>query len=316
MGLMDKIKEEFEQTYISIEDFILYLAFRLEEPVETVVSWLLYNGFDKNISSYEVDKHYRIYCGDKTNGSDDNISQYFEQISIDGYFGYQEYLNDDEYHYDGDEDPSYDVYSLINRDFYLKLDDINRLKYITSLNPNLNFLDARKYRYDVHLCDSISARLDTNSYPGIKFYPALIYSKLDRGKIKETPLNNNQPFEAINFKALSKVIEWVASGKELPNQDQGKGANDEDNESEASVSIRSQDKKLIAVLALLLASKSNTYQVGNKRPNATQISKAIYEFAVDDLKIAEEDMTGLKANINKISKAIQEYTDILYKRPE
>lgn len=316
MGLMDKIKEEFNDSYISIEDFILYLAFKVEEPVETVVSWLLYNGFDKDVNSYDVDKHYRVSYGRKTKGVDKNIDKYFEQISIDGYFLYQKYLNDDAYHYDGEEDPSYDVYELVNRNFYLKLDDINRLKYITSLNPNLNFLDARKYIYNVYLCDSISATLNTNPYPEIKFYPALTYSELDRDKIKETPLNNNQPFEAINFKALSEFIEWVASGKELPNQDQGKGANDEDNEREASVSIRSQDKKLIAVLALLLASKSNTYQVGNKRPNATQISKAIYEFAVDDLKIAEEDMTGLKANINKISKAIQEYTDILYKRPE
>ena len=65
-----------------------------------------------------------------------------------------------------------------------------------------------------------------------------------------------------------------------------------------------------------MANKSKKFKVGDNKPNATQISNAIYDFAIEDLKIADEDMTGLKANINKISKAIQEYTDILYKRPD
>jgi hypothetical protein len=33
MGLMDKPKSDFEENYIYIDDFILYLSFKLKEPV-------------------------------------------------------------------------------------------------------------------------------------------------------------------------------------------------------------------------------------------------------------------------------------------
>ena len=93
MGLMDKPKRDFEESYIHIDDFILYLAFKLKEPVETVISWLLYNGFDKDITSYEVDKHYRVCRGVQTDGIDKNIDELFKQISVGGYFEYMEYLH-------------------------------------------------------------------------------------------------------------------------------------------------------------------------------------------------------------------------------
>ena len=46
------------------------------------------------------------------------------------------------------------------------------------------------------------------------------------------------------------------------------------------------------VLALLLARKSSAYTIGDNKPNATQISNAIYQFAIDDLQIADEDTNG------------------------
>lgn len=68
------------------------------------------------------------------------------------------------------------------------------------------------------------------------------------------------------------------------------------------------DKKLIAMMALLLAKQSNTFRTGD-RPNATEINKQVYELATD-MGIDKEDMLGLKANTDKISKAIQAHADI------
>ena len=68
------------------------------------------------------------------------------------------------------------------------------------------------------------------------------------------------------------------------------------------------DKKLIAMMALLLAKQSNTFSIGQK-PNYKQINNAILNLATD-LKIDNEDMTGLKANANKISQAVQAHADM------
>ena len=68
------------------------------------------------------------------------------------------------------------------------------------------------------------------------------------------------------------------------------------------------DKKLIAMMALLLAKQSNTFRIGQK-PNYKQINEAILNLATD-LKIANEDMRGLQANADKISKAVQAHADM------
>jgi len=68
------------------------------------------------------------------------------------------------------------------------------------------------------------------------------------------------------------------------------------------------DKKLIAMMALLLAKQSNVFCL-NGKPNYKQINNAILNLATD-LKIDSEDMIGLKANANKISQAVQAHADI------
>ena len=68
------------------------------------------------------------------------------------------------------------------------------------------------------------------------------------------------------------------------------------------------DKKLIAMMALLLAKQSNVFCL-NGKPNYKQINNAILNLATD-LKIDNEDMTGLKANANKISQAVQAHADM------
>ncbi len=72
------------------------------------------------------------------------------------------------------------------------------------------------------------------------------------------------------------------------------------------------DKKLIAMLAILLAKQSNTFRIGD-RPNATQISEEVLNLTmqiVSKLGMNENDIIGLKANTDKISKAVQAHADM------
>ena len=62
------------------------------------------------------------------------------------------------------------------------------------------------------------------------------------------------------------------------------------------------------MMALLLAKQSNVFCL-NGKPNYKQINNAILNLATD-LKIDNEDMTGLKANANKISQAVQAHADM------
>lgn len=319
MGLMDKPKSDYEENYVHIDDFILYLAFKLKEPVETVISWLLYNGFDKDINSYEIDKHYRVCKGVQIDGIDKNIDELFKQISIDGYFCYLEYLDSFNLYYEVKDAPSYEEYQDVNNNFHLKLNDLEKLEYIKSFN--LSFSEICLYNYTIYICDSVTANLvDMNTDMPLRVFKRLEtslseYEKI-KNSVKNSPKDNNSFKEPIRLdhEKLQAAFKFITGEEPLPNEDketkQEKGTHDNE-----PINSRSQDRKLIAVLALLLASKSGAYTIGDNKPNATQISKAIYQFAIDDLKIADEDTNGLKANIAKISESIQEYTDILYKQP-
>lgn len=317
MGLMDKPKSDFGKSHVFIDDFILYIAFKLQEPIETVVSWLLYNGFDKNISSYEVDKHYRVNKGLQVDGIDKNIDELFNQISIDGYYFYKEYLEDHEYHYEGKETLEYDEYEVVNNSFYLNINDLKNLEYL----GDLNFNAAHRYSYTVYVCDSVTAELiDTSRDIPIRMFKLIDNSLDDYEEIEKNrklsstnDKDRNIRPQVIDVEKIKALIESIASGEFIPSDKATKPKEkSDDNE---PLNSRSQDKKLIAILALLLASKSKIYTVGDK-PNATQISNSIYEFAIQDLKIADEDMNGLKAATAKISKAVQDHSDMLYKRPE
>lgn len=315
MGLMDKPKRDFEESYVHIDDFILYLAFKLKEPVETVISWLLYNGFDKDIHSYEVDKHYRVCKGVQIDGFDKNIDELFKQISIDGYYFYSTYLYEIEE--ETLEDDEYYEYEVVNESFYLNINDLKKLEYVS----DLNFNDAHQYNYTVYVCDSVTAKLiDTSLAIPIRTSKLINntlakYEEVEKNRKLSSTNDKDRHIrpQVIDGEKIKALIESIASGEFIPSDKKTKlKEKSDDNE---PLNSRSQDKKLIAILALLLASKSKIYTVGDK-PNATQISNSIYEFAIQDLKIADEDMNGLKAATAKISKAVQDHSDMLYKRPE
>lgn len=307
MGLMDKPKQDFEQDYISIKNFILYLAFTQKEPVETVVSWLLYNGFDQDITSYNVDKHYRTYECKKKKGKDKNIVDFFSQISIDTYHAYHEFENNIDHE-------SYShSYKLVDDYFFLAFEDLDKLDYLK--NFDIDIREATKYSYTIYNCDNVTVKTKLK-HPLVRTGLTWINFSLEERNSKQasnTAKGHDDNALAISLDYITRQIEWAASGESNPSEDHEK---DEQLISENQITnSRNQDSKLIAVLALLLARKSSAYTIGDNKPNATQISNAIYQFAIDDLQIADEDTNGLKANIAKISKSIQEHTDILYKQP-
>lgn len=314
MGLMDKPKRDFEESYIHIDDFILYLAFKLKEPVETVISWLLYNGFDQDITSYNADKHYRIYECKKKKGKDKNIVDFFGQISIDTYHAYHEFKSDiDRESLERDDDyvsPYPHSYKLVDDYFFLAFEGLDKLDYLKDLD--LDIREATKYNYTIYDCDNVTVKPKIE-HSLVEMGLSWMNFSLEDSNSKQassTVKGHDDNALTMSLDYITRQIEWAASGEPNPSEE------DEQLISENQITnSRNQDSKLIAVLALLLARKSSAYTIGDNKPNATQISNAIYQFAIDDLQIADEDTNGLKANIAKISKSIQEHTDIPYKQP-
>lgn len=313
MGLMDKPKIYFESSYISIKDFLFYIAFTQEETVKEVASWLLYNSFSEDVTSYEIDRHYRIFEGKKKHGADKNIERFFKQITFDGYHAYYAYecfIRDKE---DGIDDNHWedsfineDYYKLVYSDFYLNKAELYELDYIKEFN--LNFDQASDYIYQTYRCDGIDAKVKPkNVSSGMGWQPITLQQK-KINLAKERDINIPQP--KLSLETLSKAIELIASmPNETPQKEElTKTINEE-------VSSRSQDKKLIAILAILLAQKSKVFRVGD-RPNATQINEAIINLARQELHVIDDDMFGLKGNTAKISSAIQEYSHIIKNKPK
>jgi hypothetical protein len=313
MSLMDKPKTDFYKEYLSIKDFLFYVAFTQEETVSDVASWLLYNAFSKDVTSYEIDRHYRVSKGKIKYGADKNIERFFEQITFDGYHAYYAYvcfIRDKEDGIDGshwkDSFINEDYYKLVYSNFYLNKAELYELDYIKGFN--LNFDQASDYIYHTYSCDGIDATVKPEGgFSGMGWLPITLQQK-KINLAKERDKDVLQP--KLSLETLSKAIELIASmPNEIPQKEElTKTINEE-------VSSRSQDKKLIAMLAILLAQKSNVFQVGN-RPNATQINEAIINLAQQELQVINDDMFGLKGNTAKISNAIKEYSHIIKNKPK
>lgn len=312
---MDKPIADFNNQYISIKDFIFYIAFTQKEKVSEVASWLLYNSFSQEITSYHVDRHYRVFEGKKSRGADKNTEKFFEQITFDGYhayYAYQRFIRDKE---DGINDSHWEdsfikeeYYKLVYSNFYLNIAQLYELDYIQEFN--LSFNQASDYIYHIYSCDNVDANLKNKelpSYNGMGWHGiTLKEKKVNVAKARE---KNIPPFK-FPTETFSRAIELIASmPNDVPQKEElTKSINEE-------VNSRSQDKKLIAMLALLLAQKSNAFQVGD-RPNATQINEAILNLAQQELQVIDDDMFGLKGNTAKISSAIKEYSHIIKNKPK
>ena len=221
---MDKPKANFDREYVSIKDFIFYIAFTQEERVSEVASWLLYNSFSADITSYEIDRHYRTWQGKRKYGTDKNIERFFEQITFDGYHAYHAYEN-----YLIDKKDGLDVthwensfinedyYKLVYSNFYLKIKKLYKLDYIKKLNIDLT--KSSEYIYSIYRCDHINASLkDKNipSYSGMGWYGWTLEEsrKVEREITPEQVKENDRQIK-IAMDNLRKVIDWAASDESM-----------------------------------------------------------------------------------------------------
>lgn len=228
-----------------------------------------------------------------------------------------DYLNELGYEYDLNQ--SFDRYKL-NKDIYeFVLHDQIKLVYrALSINFTSDYIVLLKYQAEHILIEDhiINAggtsclvyQYEDGSYPKMGNERTSINDQqinLDSIYIPRVELDNlfnKRTEEQLHAKIADLENELAQVTAKLDEQQQApqrtRAQNDETN----------TDKKLIAIMALLLAKQSNTFRIGQK-PNYKQINNAILNLATD-LKIDNEDMTGLKANANKISQAVQAHADI------
>ena len=222
MGLMDKPKTVFDSEYVSIDDFLFYIAFTQEETVEDVASWLLYNYFSEDINSYEVDRHYRVWQGKRKYGADKNIERFFNQITFDGYHSYFAYMKFMEEKGD-DNSPwkdgfvSEQHYKLVFPNFYLNVEELYKLDYIKQFN--IDFSKAKDYVYRIYLCDNIEAkpRSKNSLYRIGTIWCDNTLKEIKKNRKKLTPEQEEvyKQQSDIVRENIRKVIEWAASDESM-----------------------------------------------------------------------------------------------------
>ena len=230
MGIMDKPRADFANKYIHIDDLLFYLAFTQQETIKDVASWLLYNAFSKDIVSYNSDRHCRAWAGKQKNGFDKNIERYFEQITLNGYYSYQEFLNYLQDKEDGApeaECSEYDLdngwHKLVSYSFYLDVLEVNQLVYIQELG--IDFRKADNYRYTIYLCDSVEAQLRDKTdlfVLGDRFFATTLKEAIEAreyAKLNPKKAEDKEPFKIMSEENFKKIIEWASSGAELPSED-------------------------------------------------------------------------------------------------
>lgn len=217
---MREARAEFYNQYISVTDFLLYIAFTQKETVGDVASWLLYNAFSEDIHSYEIDRHYRTYRGDKKYGMDKNIEKLFQQITFDGYhayYAYESYLEDKK---DGLDTAYWEEnfidekhYKPVLSHFFFKIHSLYKLDYIRNLNLDLK--KAKNYWFRIYSCDHIDANLRKKhlvDVTGVSWYGwTLKHSKKTRKEITPEQKEKNRQQLRIIEENVRKAIEWAAS---------------------------------------------------------------------------------------------------------
>ena len=216
MGLLDKAKEETNK-YISPEDFLCFLSYRLDEPLKDVVSFLLYNRFDELVCEYYIDDHYRIYDY-KNIGRKYKTSMLLNEIAKDGFLDYMlfyhrfydEDLGNDELNLD------LDYYEPIKMDFYYSLEQLQKLVFIKELNLPLEESNTLDYTIDDNH-NNVIAKESKDNIRSIVFIDNSI-SEAERAKLEQDVINEyGENSQAHNF---HKLITMASRG-ELPQRKTG-----------------------------------------------------------------------------------------------
>lgn len=152
MGLLDDAIKEANK-YITVQDFLCYLAYELNEPIKEVVSFLLYSRFEDLVTEYEIDSNYRITS---QSNSLNRTRALFNEIRLDGFYDYMMFYNsafDDELMYYQNDPTSY---KIVLMNFYYRLEDLQKLAFIYKFNLDLE--NASTLDYTVYSDDRVKAK--------------------------------------------------------------------------------------------------------------------------------------------------------------
>ena len=121
----------------------------------------------------------------------------------------------------------------------------------------------------------------------------------------------------ILLEEANKKIESLEKDRNLlyiENTQLKRRSNDDDYKNESiNNNTRSQDYKIIVMMAILLSKKSSQYQIGD-RPNVSAINKDIQNL-VHDLKIDSEHTYGLKSTHKPIKKYYDDFSQFFFTSP-
>lgn len=188
--------------------------------------------------------------------------------------------------------------------YYVKHDDAYKLLIQNDAYIDVIFYD-RVYRYDNGMKPDLSkdGKYIINKSHYINFEDIYI-AKVELDKLLKIDTTQDAEKSQQLIDQLENELAQVKA--QLDDQQQAP------QRTRAQTDETNTDKKLIAMLAILLAKQSNTFRIGD-RPNATQINEQVLNLTmqiVDELGMNENDTLGLKANTDKISKAVQAYADM------
>lgn len=211
MGLLDLAKEK-TSNYVSPKDFLCFLACRLEEPITNVVSFLLYNEFDKLACEYYIDSHYRIYTYDDVD-CEYKTSKLFKEISKDGYHDYIGFcykFYDDNLDNDDEE---LDFYEPMEIDFFYSLEELQSMSFIKELNLPLEESSTLGYSIDGN--DIVTITEPRDSFKIFSYINTNVKSDAERAKEEQEVIDKHgENSQGHNFYRLIEA----GLNRKLPHQ--------------------------------------------------------------------------------------------------
>lgn len=236
---------------------------------------------------------YRGYVGYPKNDLDNTLYLYSEHLS--GYFTFaslSEQIDKEQYEF---ELPNHNfedgikIFKLIERKTSEFMDGDDGLTLFTEKPKDLEDSEFkilwRYYDNEVRFCKS---DLDN----------VLLKHKNQESNFFENTLENSESIALQQLKNENEILKSENENLKLIMNDSNKNKEHEQQE----INDKSQDYKLITMMALLLAEKAGIYKRGEK-PNAQQIGEAVSQLAID-LGVDVQNIHGLKEPSQKIRFAI------------
>ena len=282
------------------------MSYKLGEPIQEIVSFLLYNNFYELVNEYYIDQHYRIYsCNDIDHKY--KTSTLFHEIAKDGFLDYMMFCNS---FYDDcleDDDADLDFYEPIEIDFYYSLEELQKIGFLKKLNLPLE--KGRTLDYSVTGDDMVTAKEPKDGIRTFKLIDTNVVSEAERAKLEQDVINEyGENSQAHNF---HKLITMASRG-ELPQQKTGfksdKQIINELQEQVAQLTTyhnKAQDKVAELENQLAQAKTEIVDKLANDEPTHHKSVGSMQVLVTTLIKMAEYDKADLTDPYGELNKLIQ-----------